>query len=76
MMDDRMIFEVKRGSVGGATEWLVSGEELEPISVATSLRNGSGRGPRNGTDVSRHACPPIPTTGPARTSSTSTPSPW
>jgi FtsP/CotA-like multicopper oxidase with cupredoxin domain len=46
MLDNRMIFEVKRGSAGGEVEWLINGEQFEPFDVATSLRNGAGRTPR------------------------------
>jgi FtsP/CotA-like multicopper oxidase with cupredoxin domain len=46
MMDNRLIFEVKRGSAGGEVEWLINGEEFQPLHVATSMRNGSGRRPR------------------------------
>jgi FtsP/CotA-like multicopper oxidase with cupredoxin domain len=45
MMDDRKIFEVKRGSGGGEIEWLINGQEFTPRTVARSLRNGSGRRP-------------------------------
>jgi FtsP/CotA-like multicopper oxidase with cupredoxin domain len=39
MLDNRMIFEVERGSVSGETEWLINGEVFDPASVATSMRN-------------------------------------
>jgi FtsP/CotA-like multicopper oxidase with cupredoxin domain len=45
MVDNRMIFEVKRGSAGGEIEWLINGEEFHPATVARSLRNGRGRTP-------------------------------
>ena len=45
MMDDRLIFEVKRGSAGGEIEWLINGEEFQPQSVLRSLPNGSGKRP-------------------------------
>ena len=45
MMNDRLIFEVKRGSVGGETEWLINGVEFDPAEVSTSMRNPSGRTP-------------------------------
>ncbi|HET6651413.1 MAG TPA: multicopper oxidase domain-containing protein [Nocardioides sp.] len=45
MMNNRLIFEVKRGSVGGEVEWLINGVEFHPTTVATSLKNPSGRSP-------------------------------
>jgi FtsP/CotA-like multicopper oxidase with cupredoxin domain len=45
MMANRLIFEVKRGSVGGEVEWLINGVEFHPTTVATSLKNPSGRSP-------------------------------
>jgi FtsP/CotA-like multicopper oxidase with cupredoxin domain len=45
MLDNRMIFEVERGSAGGETEWLINGQEFEPHTDARSLRNGNGRRP-------------------------------
>jgi FtsP/CotA-like multicopper oxidase with cupredoxin domain len=45
MLDNRMIFEVQRGSVGGEIEWLVNGRPFDPMSVATSLKNRAGKKP-------------------------------
>jgi FtsP/CotA-like multicopper oxidase with cupredoxin domain len=45
MMDNRMIFEVKRGALGGETEWLINGKPFDPAAVAASLRNPAGRTP-------------------------------
>jgi FtsP/CotA-like multicopper oxidase with cupredoxin domain len=45
MVDNRMIFEVERGSAGGETEWLINGQEFTPDTVTRSLRNGNGRRP-------------------------------
>ena len=45
MMANRMIFEVKRGSVGGEVEWLINGVEFHPTTVATSMKNPAGRSP-------------------------------
>ncbi len=45
LMNNRLIFEVKRGSVGGEVEWLINGVEFHPTTVATSLKNPSGRSP-------------------------------
>jgi FtsP/CotA-like multicopper oxidase with cupredoxin domain len=46
MMDNRMIFEVKRGSAGGEVEWLINGKPFEAGIAATSLKNPAGRSPR------------------------------
>jgi FtsP/CotA-like multicopper oxidase with cupredoxin domain len=45
MLDNRLIFEVKRGSAGGETEWLINGKQFEPATVATSLKNKAGKSP-------------------------------
>ncbi|CAH0246411.1 Spore coat protein A [Arthrobacter sp. Bi83] len=45
MLDNRLIFEVKRGSAGGETEWLINGKPFDPARVATSLKNRAGRSP-------------------------------
>jgi FtsP/CotA-like multicopper oxidase with cupredoxin domain len=45
MLDDRLIFEVKRGSAGGETEWLINGKQFEPATVSTSLKNKAGNSP-------------------------------
>ena len=45
MLDNRLIFEVKRGSLGGETEWLINGKPFEPAVLATSLKNPAGRRP-------------------------------
>jgi FtsP/CotA-like multicopper oxidase with cupredoxin domain len=45
MMDNRSIFEVKRGASGGEIEWLINGKQFDPTTVATSLKNGAGRTP-------------------------------
>ena len=34
MLDNRLIFEVKRGSAGGEIEWLINGEPFDPHTVA------------------------------------------
>jgi hypothetical protein len=41
-----MVFEVKRGTLGGETEWLINGKPFDPAAVAASLRNPAGRAPR------------------------------
>ena len=45
LMDNRLIFEVERGSAGGETEWLINGKEFDPATVATSLKNKAGKTP-------------------------------
>jgi FtsP/CotA-like multicopper oxidase with cupredoxin domain len=45
MLDNRLIFEVERGSGGGETEWLINGTPFTPNTVATSLKNRAGRSP-------------------------------
>jgi FtsP/CotA-like multicopper oxidase with cupredoxin domain len=45
MMDNRLIFEVKRGSMAGEVEWLINGKPFDPATVSTSLKNGAGRTP-------------------------------
>lgn len=45
LMANRMIFEVKRGTLGGETEWLINGEEFDPGRVARGKKNPAGRSP-------------------------------
>ena len=45
MMDNRLVFEVKRGVLGGETEWLINGVEFDPSMVSTSLKNPAGKTP-------------------------------
>jgi FtsP/CotA-like multicopper oxidase with cupredoxin domain len=45
MLDNRSIFEVKRGSAGGEIEWLINGVPFDPTTVATSLKNKAGKSP-------------------------------
>ena len=42
MLDNRLIFEVERGSAGGETEWLINGKPFVPDTVATSLQEPCG----------------------------------
>lgn len=42
LLDDRLIFEVTRGSVGGELEWLINGVAFDPGVDATSLKNKLG----------------------------------
>jgi FtsP/CotA-like multicopper oxidase with cupredoxin domain len=43
MLNNRLVFEVKRGSAGGETEWLINGVEFDPTKPSTSLRNPAGQ---------------------------------
>jgi FtsP/CotA-like multicopper oxidase with cupredoxin domain len=45
LLDNRTIFEVKRGSLGGETEWLINGKEFDPVNEATGLLNAAGLTP-------------------------------
>jgi FtsP/CotA-like multicopper oxidase with cupredoxin domain len=45
LMDNRLIFEVQRGTGAGETEWLINGKSFDPATVATSLKNGAGKTP-------------------------------
>ena len=45
MLDNRLIFEVERGSAGGEIEWLINGKPFDPAAVATSLKNKAGKTP-------------------------------
>jgi FtsP/CotA-like multicopper oxidase with cupredoxin domain len=46
MLDNRMVFEVERGSAGGEIEWLINGVPFDPTTVATSLKNPHGSTPK------------------------------
>ena len=43
LLNNRLIFEVKRGSVGGEIEWLINDKPFDPEQVARSLQNPAGR---------------------------------
>ena len=45
MMDNRLIFEVERGALGGEIEWLINGQQFDPFTVATSMKNKAGKTP-------------------------------
>ena len=45
LMDNRMIFELQRGSAGGEMEWLINGEAFDPENVIRSLKNKNGKRP-------------------------------
>jgi FtsP/CotA-like multicopper oxidase with cupredoxin domain len=42
LLDDRLIFELQRGSAGGEIEWLINGKEFDPTTELTSLTNKAG----------------------------------
>ena len=42
LLDDRLIFELQRGSAGGEMEWLINGVEFDPTTEITSLTNRAG----------------------------------
>jgi FtsP/CotA-like multicopper oxidase with cupredoxin domain len=45
MLDNRMIFEVQRGSFGDEIEWLINGQPFDPTHPAVSLKNPAGKTP-------------------------------
>jgi FtsP/CotA-like multicopper oxidase with cupredoxin domain len=45
LLDNRLIFEVQRGSAGGELEWLINGKPFDPFKVAMSLKNKAGLSP-------------------------------
>jgi FtsP/CotA-like multicopper oxidase with cupredoxin domain len=45
MLNERLVFEVKRGSAGGETEWLINGRPFDPSAPETSLKNPAGKTP-------------------------------
>jgi FtsP/CotA-like multicopper oxidase with cupredoxin domain len=45
LMDNRLIFEVERGSAGGEVEWLVNNQPFDPAVVTASLKNPAGKTP-------------------------------
>ena len=44
-LDDRLVFEVKRGQLGGEIEWLINGEAFDPTSDIRSLKNPANKTP-------------------------------
>jgi FtsP/CotA-like multicopper oxidase with cupredoxin domain len=42
LLDDRLIFELQRGSAGGELEWLINGKPFDPTVELTSLVNKAG----------------------------------
>ena len=45
LLDDRLIFEVERGSAGGEIEWLINGKRFDPNTNLRSLKNDAGHAP-------------------------------
>jgi FtsP/CotA-like multicopper oxidase with cupredoxin domain len=45
LLNNRLIFEVERGSVGAEIEWLINDKPFDPENVARSLQNPAGRTP-------------------------------
>ncbi|EMY33905.1 bilirubin oxidase [Arthrobacter crystallopoietes BAB-32] len=45
LLDNRMVFEVERGSSGPDVEWLINGKPFDPHAVARSLKNPRGATP-------------------------------
>jgi FtsP/CotA-like multicopper oxidase with cupredoxin domain len=43
LLDNRLIFEVQRGSAGGEIEWLINGKPFTPEKVLPSLTNPAGK---------------------------------
>jgi FtsP/CotA-like multicopper oxidase with cupredoxin domain len=42
LLNDRLIFEVQRGSAGGELEWLINGKAFDPVTDLISLKNSAG----------------------------------
>jgi FtsP/CotA-like multicopper oxidase with cupredoxin domain len=45
MLDNRLIFEMERGSGGGEIEWLINGKPFDPANDLRSLKNPAGHTP-------------------------------
>jgi len=45
LLDNRLIFEVQRGSAGGEIEWLINGQPFDPSLPTVSLKNPAGKRP-------------------------------
>ena len=45
LLDNRLVFELQRGSAGGEIEWLINGQQFDPSTVAKSLKNRAGKTP-------------------------------
>jgi FtsP/CotA-like multicopper oxidase with cupredoxin domain len=45
-LKNRLVFEVQRGSGSGEIEWLINGQEFDPSTPVTSLKNPAGQTPK------------------------------
>ena len=45
LLDNRLIFEVQRGTTIGETEWLINGKPFNPAAPSASLKNPAGKTP-------------------------------
>jgi FtsP/CotA-like multicopper oxidase with cupredoxin domain len=45
LMNNRMVFELQRGSGGGEVEWLINGQSFDPGQVVRSMKNPAGKTP-------------------------------
>jgi FtsP/CotA-like multicopper oxidase with cupredoxin domain len=45
LMNNRMVFELQRGSGGGEVEWLINGQSFDPGEVVRSKKNPAGKTP-------------------------------
>jgi FtsP/CotA-like multicopper oxidase with cupredoxin domain len=45
LLNDRLIFEVKRGQLAGEIEWLINGEPFDPTVDLKSMKNPRGKTP-------------------------------
>ncbi len=44
-LNNRLVFEVKRGQLGGEIEWLINGIAFDPTTDLRSLKNPAGKSP-------------------------------
>jgi len=45
LLNNRLVFELQRGSGGGEVEWLINGQVFDPGDVARSMKNPAGKTP-------------------------------
>jgi FtsP/CotA-like multicopper oxidase with cupredoxin domain len=45
LMNNRLVFELQRGSGGGEVEWLINGQAFDPATPVRSLKNPAGKTP-------------------------------
>src|SRR5689334_15505877 len=43
MLDNRLVFELTHGALGGETEWLINGQAFDPTQLTNSLPNPAGK---------------------------------